>query len=89
MICHSVIGSYNLSQAEETFIAIYLILVLRTCHKCPHESDSDLPASCAPDGGVGVPYGAGVLLQRARVGRVVHSQKVPHREETLSLYTYD
>ena len=85
MICHSGIGSYNLSQAEETFIAIYLILVLRTCHKCPHESDSDLPASGAPDGGVGVRHRAGVLLQRACVGRVAHSQEVPHREETLTL----
>ena len=52
-----------------------------------HESDSDLPASGAPDGGVGVPYRAGVLLQRARVGRVAHSQEVPHREETLTIYT--
>ena len=26
MICHSVIGSYNLSQAEETLIAIYQYL---------------------------------------------------------------
>ena len=31
----------------------------------------------------------GVLLQRARVGRVAHSQAVPHREKTLTLYTYD
>ena len=67
------------------YISICLILVLRTCHKCPHESDSDLPASCAPDGEVGVPYRTGVLLQRACVGRVAHSQEVPHREETLTL----
>ena len=71
------------------YISICLILVLRTYHKCPHDIDCDLPASCAIDGGVVVPYGAGVLLQRARVGRVAHSQKVPHQEETLSLYTID
>ena len=69
------------------YISIYLILVLRTCHKCPHEINSDLPASGAPDGGVGVRHRAGVLLQRARVGRVAHSQEVPHREETLTIYT--
>ena len=71
------------------YISICLIVVLRTCHKCPHESDSDLPASCAPDGGVGVPYRVGVLLQRACVGRVAHSLEVPHQEEMLTLYTYD
>ena len=69
------------------YISICLILVLRTCHKCPHESDSDLPASGAPDGGVGVHHRAGVLRQRACVGRVAHSQEVPHREETLTIYT--